>query len=168
MSTEKYLIMEKSKKILLLDIDDTLFNTAKLKRSDLKHFELYDDVIDALEELKDICMLGILSQGELAFQKEKLQRTNIENYFHKEHTYIVERKVEAFKELLAQYEGTGTVFFVEDRLATLRVAKKTHPSTVAIWMKRGRYANTQSQIADFTPDETVTNLKDLVEIIKNF
>lgn len=158
--------MEKNKVFLLLDIDDTLFNTAKFKESNFKTFEIYEDVRDALEELAEICMLGILSQGTLDLQKKKLLETQIHHYFHEQHTHIVALKVAAFKEILTKYHGLGKVIFVEDRLETLSRAKKTDPSIVAIWMKRGRYAATQKPIPGFSPDFTIRSLSELLSIVK--
>ena len=149
--------MEKSKLIVLLDIDDTIFNTAKFIESDFTQFELYKDVQKSLEELSQIAMLGILSQGELSFQKRKLLETNVEHYFHEKHTHIVDVKVEAFKKILHDYRGKGKIFFIEDRLKTLSEAKKTDKSIIAIWMQRGRYAKSQKQISGFTPDFIISS-----------
>lgn len=158
--------MENTKKIVLLDIDDTLFNTDKFKKSHLKHFELYEDVPGAIDTLSKIVVLGILSQGETMLQIKKLLETNIHHYFVEEHTHIVTIKVDAFKTLLEKYKGRGKIFFVEDRLVTLEKAKKTDPSICAVWMKRGRYAETQKLIQGFQPDYTITNLHDLIPIVK--
>ena len=160
--------MEKSKLIVLLDIDDTIFNTEKFKKSDFTQFELYKDVQKALEELSSIAMLGILSQGELTFQKRKLLETNIHHYFHESHTHIVDVKVEAFKKILADYSGKGKILFIEDRLKTLSQAKKTDPSIVAIWIQRGRYAHTQQTVPGFTPDYIISDLDELISIVKSF
>jgi len=157
--------MEKSKLFVLLDIDDTIFNTGKLIESEFTTFELYNDVREALEALAKICTLGILSQGELTFQQRKLLETKIERYFHQNHTHIVDVKVEAFEGILKRYHGVGKVFFVEDRLLTLSKAKKTDPGIVAIWMKRGRYAKTQKTLSEFTPDFTITSLDELISIV---
>jgi len=159
--------MEKSDIIILLDIDNTLFNTVKLKKSNLSTFELYDEVTDTLKKLSVIATLGILSQGEIAFQNKKLETTQIKNYFLSEHTHIVEYKLDVMKDILEKYKSNAKVFFVDDWLDMLRAAKKIDPTVFTIWMKRGEHANSQKAHSDFTPDATVTNLHDVIPFIKN-
>jgi len=157
--------MKKSDIIVLLDIDDTLFNTEKLKNSHYIKFDLYEDVIEALSELAKTATLGIFSQGEIAFQKKKLQKTNINHYFSEEHIHIVEYKVGVVEEVLSSYSKKGKVFFIDDRLESLYMAKKETPSVFTIWMKRGRYADIQEEKTDFTPDATVKNLREIIPLV---
>jgi len=157
--------MKKSDIIVLLDIDNTLFNTEKLKKSNLTVFELYDEVTDTLDQLSGIATLGIFSQGEIAFQNKKLQETNIQQYFATEHKHIVEYKIEVMKEILGLYTHKARVYFIDDWLEGLRVAKKSDPSVFTIWIKRGQYAQTQKEHADFTPDAVVEKLHEVIPLI---
>lgn len=159
--------MEKQNKIVLLDIDDTMFNTALLKESGLTTYEMYDDVHDALEELAQVCSLGIFSQGELAFQLKKLHETNIHKYFTEEHMHIVENKIEVTQTILHQYGDKGKIYIVEDRLDVLKMAKHCNPTVFTLWMKRGRYAEQQRNPVHYIPDATVENLHQVVPIIKD-
>jgi FMN phosphatase YigB (HAD superfamily) len=165
MYTEKYLLMEKQNKIVLIDIDDTMFNTALLKETDLTKFEMYEEVYNALEELSRVASLGIFSQGEVAFQMKKLQETNIHNYFKKEHMHIVKDKLETITELLNNYIDKGKVYLIEDRLDVLQLAKNCNPQIFTIWMKRGRYAEKQRNPVQYIPDAAIHNLHQSVAII---
>jgi len=158
--------MKKSDIIILLDIDNTLFNTVKLKKSKLTSFELYDEVKDTLKSLAKIATLGILSQGEIAFQNKKLETTQIKDYFLAEHTHIVEYKLDVMHEILGKYKGQAHVYFIDDWLDMLRAAKKADPNVFTIWMKRGEYANSQEEHSDFTPDAVVENMQEVVPLIK--
>jgi phosphoglycolate phosphatase-like HAD superfamily hydrolase len=158
--------MEKSDIIILLDIDNTLFNTVKLKESNLTTFELFDEVKETLKKLAPVATLGILSQGQIAFQNKKLEMTEIKHYFLSEHTHIVEYKLEVMQEILGKYKGKAKVYFIDDWLDMLRAAKKTDPSVFTIWMKRGEYANSQEAHSDFTPDAVVENLREVIPLIK--
>lgn len=160
-----FLIMQKSNKIVLLDIDDTLFNTEKLINSSFFVYELYKEVTRALYELSTIASLGIFSQGEIAFQKKKLRETNIEQYFSDDHIHIMEFKLEMMQEILETYHNKGKVFVIDDRLENLHMAKKSAPFIFTIWMKRGRYANIQEQKADFLPDAIINKLNEAIPII---
>jgi phosphoglycolate phosphatase-like HAD superfamily hydrolase len=166
MSTVCVLIMKNRDIIVLLDIDNTLFNTVKLKESNLTHFELYDEVKDALKELATSATLGILSQGEIAFQNKKLETTQIKQYFLSDHTHIVENKLDVMQEILGKYKGKAKVFFIDDWVDMLRAAKKIDPNVFTIWMKRGEYANVQKKHSDFTPDAVVEDLHDVISLIK--
>jgi FMN phosphatase YigB (HAD superfamily) len=159
--------MTKQDKIVLLDIDDTMFNTALLKESGLKTFKMYDEVHDALEELAHVASLGIFSQGEIAFQLKKLQETNIHNYFNEEHTHIVTDKIKVVRHILLKYKNRGTLFIVEDRLDVLSLAKRCGPNIFTIWMKRGRFTDNQRVPVDYKADATVKNLQEVIAIIKD-
>lgn len=152
-------------KIVLFDIDDTMFNTELLKKTALKRFEMYQDVHDALDELAQVASLGIFSQGEIAFQLKKLHETNIHHYFEEKHTYIVEDKLEVVQNLLKRYIGKGKIFIVDDRLDVLKMAKECHKDIFTIWMKRGRYVDKPRNPVQYTPDATATNLHQVVPII---
>jgi len=158
---------KKSDIVVLLDIDNTLFNTEKLKNTNLTVFALYDEVVDTLSELAKVATLGIFSQGDIAFQNKKLQETNIHHYFAQEHKHIVEYKIDIMEEVFRKYKNKATVYFIDDWLEMLRVAKKVDPSVFTIWMKRGEYSDTQQKHEDFTPDMTVINLHDVISVIKN-
>jgi len=160
--------MMTSKKIVLLDIDDTLFNTEKLIHSSFFVYELYKEVITALSELSTIATLGVFSQVEVAFQTKKMHETNIEQYFSEDHIHIMEFKLEMMHEILAKYHDQGEIFVVDDRLENLHMAKKSAPYVFTIWMKRGRYADIQEQKADFTPDAIVENLQGIIPVIRDY
>src|SRR5687768_10060466 len=127
--------MAKLNKIVLLDIDDTMFNTALHKATET--FKMYEEVHDALEELAQVASLGIFSQGEIAFQLKKLKETNIHNYFEEEHMHIVKDKLETIRTLLAKYKDKGNIYIVEDRLDVLQMAKQCGANIYTILMKRG-------------------------------
>jgi FMN phosphatase YigB (HAD superfamily) len=157
--------MKKTDSIVLLDIDNTLFNTEKLKKSNLSLFELYDEVEETLAKLAKVTTLGILSQGEIAFQKKKLEKTGIRRYFSGEHTHIVAYKISVMKDILQMYRSNARIYFIDDWLEGLRIAKKTDPSVFTIWMKRGEYADTQEKHSDFMPDAVIRNLREVIPLI---
>lgn len=157
----------KSRKIVLFDIDNTLFNTVRFKETNLQIFSIYEDVLETLTELSEIADLGIFSEGVLAFQQQKLYKTNIENYFLKEHVHIVPEKIHAIEALVEKYKNHNEVFLIDDKLPILPVVKKHFPSIVAIWIKRGEHAPHQPPIEGFTPDAEIYSLKEVIPLIKN-
>lgn len=164
MCTVSILKTMKPDTIILFDIDNTLFNTAQLKQSNLTIFTLYKEVESTLEELSRVATLGIFSQGEVAFQKKKLNETKIAQYFFEEHTHIVQYKVDVMKEVFDTYKGSK-IFFIDDWIDMLRMAKKVDSSVFTIWITRGEYKNEQKEFSDFTPDAVIVNLQEAVAII---
>jgi|SRR3989344_6780768 len=152
------------KPIVLFDIDYTLFDTAYFKKSYLTKHKIYEEVKDVLEKLSKIAILGIFSEGALEFQRKKLNQTGIENYFEKDHTHIVLNKLSEFEKILKKYEDRVT-FFIDDKLSILLDAKKIFPKLIAIWVKRGFYAENQKEIPGFKPDAEVEDLKEIIKII---
>lgn len=151
-------------KIVLFDIDYTLFDTEKFKDTNLQTFRLYEEAVDVLAKLKEKAYLGIFSEGNLDLQKTKLFRTKIHNSFTKKHTHIVMNKEQTLKEVLNKYKNY-LVFLVDDKLTVLYQAKKLLPTLVTIWVKRGKYANAQEPIEGFTPDAIIRDLRELPKII---
>ncbi|QQG40455.1 MAG: hypothetical protein HYV37_02690 [Candidatus Levyibacteriota bacterium] len=152
------------KKVVLFDIDYTLFDTEKFKGTNLQTFALYKEAVDVLEKLKDTVYLGIFSEGNLDLQKTKLIKTKIHSSFTRKHIHIVVNKEERIEQVLKKYKNC-LVFLVDDKLTVLCQAKKLLPSLVAIWVKRGIYAEKQLPINGFTPDAIIENLRELIPII---
>ena len=157
--------MQKKNKIILFDIDYTVFDMGLFRESNLEKYEVYEEVHDTLTQLKEIADLGIFSEGELAFQRRKLYETNIENYFLEEHIHIVKQKIDVIKHILEKYRTKGKLFLVDDKLTVLISAKQYLPSVITIWVKRGFYAMNQQPIEGFTPDAVVENLREIIPII---
>lgn len=153
--------LNERKKVVLFDIDYTLFDTDRLKQSELQEHKLYDEVVSVLEDLSKIADLGILSEGDLAFQKKKLLKTEIEKHFSKNNVFIVSDKLAALDQILKKYKN-NKLYLVDDRLQILEKAKELHSAIITIWVKRGPFASLPSS---FKPDKTIENLSALVSIV---
>lgn len=158
--------MQLTKPVVLFDIDYTLFDTAFFKESKLMAHKTYNEVIEVLDNLKKIAILGIFSEGDIELQRRKLIKTNINKYFEKDHTHIVLRKFDELKRVLKNYEERQ-IFFVDDKLKILYDAKKLSSDIFTIWVKRGPYAQSQKKIPGFTPDEEVKGILEVVKIVEN-
>lgn len=151
------------KKIVLFDIDHTLFDTPSFKESQLTKFSIYEEVIDVLEKLKDVAVLGVYSEGELALQTSKLLNTNITDRFIKEHIYIFDKKLEHVSEIFEKSDEKD-FFLIDDRPLVLAKVKEYNPDVKTVWIRRGLYKD--EYIDGFTPDKTVVNLRDILSYIK--
>lgn len=155
------------KKIVIFDIDYTLFNTDAFKQSNLTLHTLYSEVVSTLSSLQTIASLGILSEGDIELQNKKLTKTNIAHFFLKDHVHITLDKSLSLESFLKKYKDYN-LFLVDDRLSILFEAKQKRPDLFTVWVKRGRYAKNQKPIDDFTPDATVSDLTKLTSIVSSF
>src|SRR3989344_1268237 len=162
---KQLLKMDKSK-VVLFDIDYTLFNTDVFKETQLKEHSVYDEVHGVLKNLSRVAELGIFSEGETDFQKTKLNNTDIKKYFKEKHVHIALNKKDQIRNILNKYSDKQLVL-VDDKLTILYELKRVLPSIFTIWVKRGMYARNQKKISGFNPDATVNNLKEIVSIIHN-
>lgn len=153
-----------NKPIILFDIDYTLFNTALFKKSKFAKYSLYSEVPDVLSALSKELALGIFSQGDEEFQKTKLQKTKIDRFFQKEHTYIGLQKDEIIKTVLDKYKNSNLII-ADDKLFFLASVRKHNPQIFTIWIKRGYYAENQKPIPGFTADAVMENLSGIIPII---
>ncbi|MBI1982001.1 MAG: hypothetical protein HYY87_00120 [Candidatus Levybacteria bacterium] len=155
------------KKVVLFDIDYTLFDTDLFKESQLKKHSVYEEVHTALNKLLSVADLGIFSEGKVRLQTKKLKKTDIIDYFNKDFTHIVEAKEKELKKILQKYKN-AKLFFVDDKLTILYKAKMIDSSLSTIWVKRGPYAQKQRKIKNFVPDAIVGNLEEVVSLIANY
>lgn len=151
-------------KIVLFDIDYTLFDTAAFKESGLRIYKLYDEVGEALRILSQSCEIGIFSQGENEFQREKLRQTLIHEHFKEENIHIYAQKDENLPHVLTFYKDKQ-VFLVDDKLEVLKLGKDLRENVYAIWLRRGPFADAQVGIVGFEPDATISNLSEAVAFI---
>ncbi|MBI2195826.1 MAG: hypothetical protein HYU48_02170 [Candidatus Levybacteria bacterium] len=154
------------KKIVLFDIDYTLFDTDLFKDSQLKTYKLYNEVEDVLKDLSQVAEIGIFSQGEDVFQKEKLKQTLIDSHFGEENVHIFALKDYNIGSVIEKYKDRS-VFFVDDKLEVLKLAKDLNGDVFTIWIKRGPFAANQENITGFEPDAIIGNLSEVTPIINS-
>lgn len=166
----KEIIEEKKKtegkKFVLFDIDYTLFDTDAFKQSNLEKFTLFEESIDVIIALKKFAEIGIFSEGEYIFQKNKLEKTKLHEHLSEQYIHIVEKKDVVLKDILQKYDKRE-IFLVDDKLQVLFLAKKLAPQLFTIWVKRGPFAQLQVPFEGFTPDAIIENLQEAIAIVKN-
>jgi FMN phosphatase YigB (HAD superfamily) len=150
------------KKIVLFDIDHTLFDTPQFKQSNLTNYVHYDEVVDVINSLKDITTVGIYSEGDHILQTKKLTETKLLEHFHKSHLYIFDKKLDHIEEIFTK-ESDTQFYLIDDRPLVLSKVKNYNSDVQTIWIRRGIYQD--EVIEGFTPDHTVTNLRDILNFI---
>ena len=152
-------------KLVLFDIDHTLFDTDSFKKSNLTTYTLFEETLDVILALKKFSDIGIFSEGEIDFQKMKLKKTLLYEHFAEQNVHIFEKKDSMLADVLKKYDKR-IIFLVDDKLNILKLAKEVIPSLFTIWVKRGPYAKVQKPIGNFKPDATVVDLKEVAAIVK--
>lgn len=149
---------------VLFDIDYTLFNTDSFKKSGLTLYTLYPQVKKVLELLNTKYTLGILSEGEMELQMNKLKQTGIVNLFNQKSTFIVKDKHGELEQIMKLLEAEKAVF-VEDKKEMLARAKELDKNLITVWVKNGPYA--QSTQSTFIPDYQINTLIELPNLLED-
>ncbi|HSW97709.1 MAG TPA: hypothetical protein VLF89_07840 [Candidatus Saccharimonadales bacterium] len=158
------ILLEELVQQLAIEADTKAVFEAVLKDKESYQRAIFDETVSVLEEIaqhKDIT-LGIFSGG-----REEHQFRKIENFIHlfdKEHINILKMKERDLPEIMKKYIH-DRLYLVDDILQILYNAKKSHGDITTIWMKRGPIAAQQDRIQNFTPEYTVSNLREVVPII---
>ncbi|OGH22532.1 MAG: hypothetical protein A3F31_04595 [Candidatus Levybacteria bacterium RIFCSPHIGHO2_12_FULL_38_12] len=124
---------------------------------------LYSDVIPSLKELEKLGKIGILSQGEDAYQRAKL--SSFEHFLHPDFIFIAKDKKNIMKTIFSNKDYK--MYFVDDTLEMLYHAFLQNKNVITIWMKWGRLADDQKEIPWFRPAATVYNFDQAIEVVKN-
>lgn len=151
-----------SKKLILFDIDYTLFDTDSFKESNLTKFSLYNEIDKLLKNLSSFATLAIFSKGETDFQLNKLKKTGIDKYFTPDFIDVVADKDEVFEKVIDKYKNYE-IFLIDDRIRNLEMAKKHRRDIKTVWVIRGPYAVKDTQ---FIPDKSISDLEQLLDFVK--
>jgi FMN phosphatase YigB (HAD superfamily) len=131
---------------------------------------LYPDVRPFLSKVKNKFNLVLLSYGEDEFQREKIAKSNITNFFQKIFTTSDINKVSTFKKIVVSKSGSDLkeeTIFIDDNPGALFEIKKQFPNVLTIRINRGEGKYTEeknNQNIDFN----VKNLKELEKILKKY
>jgi len=109
--------------------------------------------------------IGIFSGGFKGFQTKKIKI--IKDFLHKEHIHIFVFKEKELPSVIKKYKKGYKLYVVDDMYQILYAAKKINKKIFTIWIKRGRFADTQSDILGFVPDATILNLKEVIKLVQH-
>ena len=164
------------KGIILFDIDYVLVNTDVIKKElrllngsyDENKFSekiLYPKTNQVLKELGHHYDLGIWSQGKPGFQKAKLVKSGIIDFFNPELIFITETDKTELVSKIKQQLDAKAIYLIEDRLIYLEVFKQRIPKAICVWMRQGKYQLEKSRDYNFKPDFQVNSLKEVERVL---
>ena len=146
---------------ILVDFDHTLFDTGKFVKfrsknpKELNYSDfLYPDAIPFIIYASGKGTTVLFSEGEVDFQKEKINGTGIEKLFNGG-----VRVLPSFSKMSSLKEWKGRkLVLIDDKPEVIKDAAKK--SFLTIRVRRGRYVNVDTQnLADFT----VKSLREIVD-----
>ncbi|MBI2036268.1 HAD hydrolase-like protein [Candidatus Microgenomates bacterium] len=143
--------------------EEQLVLKAVFAESNFPHELFYKEVKSVLQELSNGAWLGIFSRGYGLLQRGKL--ATIAHLLKKEHIHITLNKEQSLPKLLQKYKDRR-LYLIDDALGVLYQAKKLDKNIFTIWVRRGRFAKNQKEIAGFAPDAQVFNLKRVVKLVE--
>ena len=138
--------MSNSKKIILIDLDHTLY--------DVDNEVLYPDALDFIGYAKKYGEIYLFTEGDLKFQEEKIKRLQLDELFgdnillHKEY-----EKMDGVKNKFSSKD----VILIDDRADVIDKAIVLGWRTIKV--KRGRH---QSEECNLLPDYAVNSLRAII------
>lgn len=148
---------------LKTDLNEKAFKKVMWDEKNLK-LCLYEETQEVLTKVSKYAHIGIFSKGYRKLQKAKLLA--LAHLLQKEHVHITLDKFSSLPKLLKKYNSYN-ILLVDDALDVLYHAHKINKNVFTVWVKRGRFATIQKPMKNFKPNATVSDLKEVVEIIKN-
>ncbi len=127
------------------------------------HF--HKEVMNILLQLSKIGHLGIYSQGEKKLQRRKI--SFIKHLLQPKIIHVTRSKKSQMRRIFRKYNNYK-IFYIDDRLPMLQLAKEIGTDVVGVWVKRGGYAKMQQPIAGFKPDAQFSDIKKIVELVANY
>jgi len=159
-------------KLVIFDLDDTLFDTTGQLGNDLS-MEKLDQItplpgaIEMLEKLKAVKVLVTRTSRGVERQEKKIDVLGIRKFFDKIiMTADDDSKRGAFEIIINSANlPLKDIFVVGNRIdAEVRYGKELGLKTILI--KRGKYENLKPKDDYEKPDYTITDLRELFEIIR--
>ena len=118
---------------------------------------LYSDVFDFLKKLEDRFDFYILSFGREDFQRKKIEKSGISNFFKEIYITGDKNKVSVLKRF---FTSQDKVVFVDDRPLTLSRIKERFPEIITVRMNRGE-GKYRKHPDNSGIDFSIKNLKEL-------
>ncbi len=106
--------------------------------------------------------IGVFSSGDLEFQRQKVKA--ISRFLHPSHMHIFVKKTEELDSIFRQYDRAN-IYVVDDLLKVLHQVKIHDKSIQTVWMKRGKWLQTQEKPEGFMADFEVESVKEVVGIV---
>jgi len=123
---------------------------------------MYPTAVATLKHLKSIGKVAIFTEGDMVYQKRKVEQLGLNKLVNKIYLYL--HKSDHIDEILSKWKGY-TKIFVDDRSAKLIKIKRQYPDIRIVEVCQGHYSD-----KDHTPhkklDMTIESIGDLLKNTK--
>lgn len=99
---------------------------------------IYSHVPQVLAHLKTFGKVVIFSEGDMVYQREKIEKSGIAAMT--DGVFLYKHKLDHLEQIMKRHSLYKKVF-IEDRLDTLVTIKQKYPTTVTIVVCQGHYSN---------------------------
>lgn len=127
---------------------------------------LYEDARSVFQEIvvkRDIPII-IFSTGEKKFQLQKI--TAVKEMLHEDRVHIFTNKLLQLKDVLTKYKDYQ-IYIVDDLPTILKEAKLFDNDITTIWINRDPSVSEKDFVDNFSADNVIENLREIVTIINN-
>ena len=129
-----------------------IFNNIKVKDC------LYTKAVEVLTHLKSLGKVYIFTEGDLDFQKAKVNKSGLEKYV--DGVYVFDYKMEKFKYIIDLLNDKITIY-IDDKTYNLEQAKEAVPTVKTVWVRQGYYKDVLAINPD-NIDKIVNSLDELL------
>lgn len=127
---------------------------------------LYPEAKEVLQIIKDKAnfIMGIISKGELSFQKRKI--APVEQFFLKEDIIISNNKFDELDKLLEKY-GSQKILVIDDSAPFLDTVHQASSNFITCLMEKENRYEKRKTPPDFSSDFKIKNLHEVIGILDN-
>lgn len=130
----------------------------------IMHQCYYPESEAVIRHLAENYELGIFSTNETSFFRAKFDP--IKQYFNKDFIFISHDKKKIISKL-DKLVDSHKLIIIDDLIEILKVVYHRHSKVFTVWIKREPYAVNASLTKDFLPYKIITNLDELMPIVKS-
>jgi len=124
---------------------------------------LYEGAKDLVRMVKENGSVGILSLGNIWFQRLKIKKSGLEELFIEDSVRVTEvDKLEDIESLTKKLieDGVERIIIVDDDPRFLKKVSELNLDLKLVWVKQGRYAE---EYGELLKDEDITEVRSLTE-----
>ena len=146
--------MNNTQKILVFDLDDTLFDSTNqpVEKDGAWNLRFFSEFLPVLSNTEHICIL--VTKGDEEFQNKKINNLQIRDFFKEIHITVTdEEKHTVFEMLCKKYQGRKMIAIGNRLDCEIRYGKKQGMKT--IYIKFGKYAGCTAKDSFEIPDCTL-------------
>lgn len=123
---------------------------------------LFPKALEVLDYLKTFGTTVIFSEGDMVYQKMKIQKSGLAQKVSE--VFLYEHKIDHLEEITEKFKNQQLVF-IDDRDDKLMAIKKQYPSAITIVVCQGHYAGPKCPM-EHTADRVIGVIGEMLKVKK--